>query len=207
MDDLNSDKNNSINLIKSHAEILEIIDEIKELEKKFQDYEIEKINFDEELIEVDDDHIDFVDLDGGEINFIEIDQDKIKQFGLDNNSLVKNKKKPKKRIRLRLFKSKDKDFKEEIKYEIRNPTIIKLRVNDEGKLVNLDLKESTQKSKQSSFLKKISLRRGKKTEEKEPSEKKSKGSKLKGSLGKLGKLKKAIPGKGKKEKTAEAPKE
>jgi len=198
MDDLNFEKDINISSIKTHAEILEMLENIKEYEKKIQDLNIESIGIDDELIDVQD-QLKFIDLESEEIDFIEIDNDKLKQFGLDKNSFIKNGKKHKKRIRFRLFNHKKEKFKDKTSIEIKNPTIFKLRLNKEGKLINLDLKESVKKEKKHSLFKKLNFKKGKKIEEKETSEKISRGSKIKGAFGKIGKLKKAIPNKRKKE--------
>ena len=204
MDDLDLDKDNNIFVTKTHAEILEILEDIKEYEKKFQDIDLELFTPDNELIEVED-QLEFIDLESEEQNFIEIDNEKLDEFGLDPKSLIKSTKKTKKRIRFRSFKSKKNKIEE--KKELISPTTFKLRLNKDGKLVNIDLKESSDKTKTPSFLKKIIPIKGKKGKEKGSSEKESKGSKIKGVFGKIGKLKKAIPNKKKKAKEPEESKE
>ena len=181
MGQLKLEKENDIIVTKTHAEILEIIEEIKDFENKFSDFDTEFITSDEDLIDVDldifDDEI---------IRFVEVDKFKLEEFGLDRSEPFMNKKRSKKRIRIRYGKNKEID-----KIKTIHPTIFRLRFNREGKLINPDLikKKPEIKSKKSSILNKIKIKKGKKQKE-ETTEDKSKFSKFKSGFGKL---KKAIP--------------
>ncbi|MCK5636883.1 MAG: hypothetical protein KAH91_05615, partial [Thermoplasmatales archaeon] len=84
----------------------------------------------------------------------------------------------------------------------RKAATFKLRFDEKGKLVNIDLKKPKQSEPKSESKKRFKLpipkRKGKEKEgETKTTEKKSKG--LKGKLGKISKLKVAIPSKRKKE--------
>jgi hypothetical protein len=202
MGQLNLGKENEITITKTHAEILEMIEEIKHYENKYKENDFELTNFDEDVVDFDSDIQGINEVEKNIVHFVEIDKNKLEQYGLVRSSHHK-KKKTKKRIRCRFFKKKNSKIKE---IKTINPTIFKLRINNEGNLINTELKEAIPpaKSKKSSILKKINIKILKKSK-KEKSKNKSKKLKFKGSLGKLSKLKKAIPNIGKKQETKEIP--
>ncbi len=103
--------------IKTHEEILKIIEEIKEFENKFQEYDLSETQSEEELIEVDDQLVEFVEV------------------------IPIKKEEPRKRVI-----SKRQKVKENIQKEIK-PTIFHLRLNKDGKLENIDIKKPPAKKK------------------------------------------------------------
>ena len=148
--------------IKTHEEILKIIEEIKEFENKYQEYDLSEIQSGEDFIEVDNELEEFVE------------------------AIPLNKEEPRKRV---IFKRQK--VKEKVQKEIK-PTIFHLRLNDDGKLENIDIKKPQAKKKG-----RFKFRR-KKTEEGEIKEKKDKISKVSKFKGGFSKLKKAIPSRKKK---------
>jgi len=204
MNQFDFEEDNEISFTKTHAEILEMIEEIKKYENKFQKFPLEIIESDEELIDVEPEEIEFTEIENDIVHFIEVDQDKLEQFGLVKLNQGKQKKKVKKRIKFRFVNPKKKDENKIDEIRVNNPTIFKLRFNKEGKLINTELKapKTPPNTKKGKFLKKIRIKRGKKSK-KEISEEKEKTSKIKGVLSKLGRLKKAIPTKSNKEKKSE----
>ena len=207
MGQLNLGKESDINLTKTHAEILQSIDEIKDFETRFQEYDLNKTNFDEDLVDVGSDIIEFKEIEKDIPNFVELDKEKLKKFGLIKSDYIKRKK-IKKTIRFRSIKKKKTVLKTEDEIKTINPTTFKLRINKEGKLINTDLKEikPQSKTKKSSILKKINFKKLKNLKKK-TSDEKSKKPKLKGGFSKLGRLKKAIPTKTKKQEKKEETKE
>lgn len=186
--------------VKTHEEILEMIEEIKEFEKKFREYDLEETEVEEELIEVEQNIVDFIEVDKDESDQIEpiAFESEAKKSGFIER-LIKSKIF---RIRVR-----SRSEAQKARLEAKAATF-KLRLNEEGKLVNIDLKKpksSKPKSKKRFNLKKIVTKRRGKTKETEveTTEKMSKISKLKGGFSKISKLKRAIPHKGKMEKKSE----
>lgn len=159
--------------IKSHDEILDLVDNIKRFEEGFAEFELETVEeVKEELIEVDYKSLE-------------------PQQGLPEPEIVD---KPKK---LKFLKKKVKPIVE------KPSATFRIRFNESGNLVNLDFKKPVpkpKKDKKKLSLKKILP--GRKSKDKVESdstkEKSSKVSKLKGGLGKIGKIKNVIPNKSKK---------
>ena len=179
--------------VKTHEEILQLIEEIKEIERSFDEIEIE-----EPLIQE------------WETLKPETTQEEVKIIPI-KSEIEEGKKKKHALFRIkRRSRSEVKRIKREKQY-----ATFKLRFDEQGNLVNLDFRKSKPKSEKtkSKFklpinLKKL-IRKGKgeseTTEESPAGEKKGIGGKLKNVLGMVSKLKNAIPGRGK--KTEEAPKE
>jgi len=202
MDELDSEQDNSISFAKTHEEILEMVEEIKKFERKFIGHDFEETEV--EFIAVEDDVVEF----------IEVEEDKLEEF--EPIPIEQETKKPglKERLKLnRIFKIKPKVQKEEVEAKPIRAATFKIRFNEGGELVNIDIKKPKPKpeSKKRFDFKKLRIRRKGKTEktekeieeESETEEKKSKFSKLKGGLSKIGKLKKAIPRRGKKKEETE----
>jgi len=160
--DLDQPENNSIT--KTHREILELIEEIKEFEKKFGEFEIEEYEVEKELKELD--YVTFEEIEPELILFKEIEEKKpefekkIKKFKID------------------FWKKRKKDLIEKIEKPI-NPTTFRLRINKDGKLENIDIKKPKPRKKI-----KISFRR-KEKKESETTQEKSKFMKLKNGLSKI----------------------
>ncbi len=167
--------------IKSHKQIIHMIDELKEFENIKIDHEIKEKPMTNEILEID----------KNEINdnlVIETEEEK-KEF-LKNVNLF-----PKIR------------WKNEENKEI-NPSTFKIGFNKNGDLVNLDFKQKKiqeEKKVKLNFKNLFSLFKIKDKNKNEGKEKSndSKISMIKDKIGKIGKLKKLIPSKGKKEKKAE----
>ncbi len=157
--------------IKNHSEILQIIDEIRVYEQNF-------VDFNSELVE------DKKDI---KKDLIEVDHEK--NISEDDESIgeLNNKK----------F-SFLKKTKENEKTKV--PTTFKIGFDEDGKLVNLDLKKPKPKKDDASSKKKFSVKSllpKRKKENEETKDDGSKSSKLKKGLGKLSKLKRVIPSKNK----------
>lgn len=202
---------NSIDDIKTHEEILDLIEDVKKFGEKLKPYEfIEK---------------DFIDVDKIEEIEPEVEIEE------KENEIKKVKKKPKTKAKFKIKRRKklkpNSDISEvetpEKKLKIKKQKPIKehkaatfrIRFNEEGNLENKDFRKLRQKSdkeskiKQLAIVKKltsiIKIKKGK-AEETTPESADSKASKIKGIFGKLGGItgKLPIPGKEKKkEKTKE----
>lgn len=173
---------NNTSPARTHKEILQLLEEIKEFEKKFGEYDLETIEVDEEIIEVE-------------------HEEPKKEEPVPP---VEEIKKPKLKEKLKKLKPKH-DVKKE---KLVTPTTFKLRFNEEGKLENIDIKKfkSKPKTKRHLKLRKSKVEKKEKTEG-EVKEETSRLSKLKGGLSKLGRLKKAIPTKSKTSEEKEESKE
>jgi len=177
--------------VKSHEEILQLIQEIKEIEKEFDRIEVE-----EPLME--------------EWKTVTPDTIAEEAKPIPIKSEIEDGKK--KKHALFRIKRRSRSEVKRIKREKRYATF-KLRFDEQGNLVNLDFRKPKPKKAKGKFKLPINLKKLRRkdkgetesTEEAPAEEKKGIGGKLKGALGILGKLKNAIPGRGK--KTEEAPKE
>ena len=179
--------------VKSHEEILQLIQEIREIEKEFDRIEVE-----EPLVE--------------EWKTVTPDTIAEEAKPIPIKSEIEDGKK--KKHALFRIKRRNRSEVKRIKREKQYATF-KLRFDEQGNLVNLDFRKPKPKPEKTKGKFKLpinlkKLRRKDKgetesTEEAPAEEKKGIGGKLKGALGILGKLKNAIPGRGK--KTEEAPKE
>lgn len=173
--DLDSIDNSSIT--KTHEEILKMLEEIKELEKKYGIYNPEEHIIGTELSEYE--YVKFEEIEPDLLIFKEIEEkksnifEKLKNFKLD-------------------FKSIRKQEETEKIHILKNPTTFRLRLNKEGILENIDIKKPQPRKKI-----KISFRRKGKT--------KSEGSEGKSKFGKitnvLGRIKRIIPKRGKEEES------
>lgn len=190
----------SIYVPKTHEEILKMLDEIKDFEKKYQEYDLKKIEEVEEFIEVERDLVEFIDVEKDTLKQIEpvpLKPDIIKP-------ILKNKIRKRKKYRVRI-RRRPEIKKEKPVAKVITPATFKIRFNEGGELVNIDLRKSKLKPKSRKHLR---IRKSKiKNEEKIENEgKKSKRLKLKGGLGKISYLKKAIPHRSKKEEETESEK-
>ncbi len=170
MGKLNLEQSENSSDINIHDEIHDLFEEIKKMEKKFENFIINKVEIDEELINAETETLE---------EFLPVeDKEEIKeQVFVDE---VKN------------LEPKNKIKKEDIGKSI-NPVTFRFRFNNEGKLENIDIKKRKLKikSKKPFILKRIKFRKKEKTESKEVEEI-SKFSKLKAGLAKL---KRVIPNK------------
>lgn len=169
--------------IKEHDEIIQMIDEIRGFE---------------------DIHIDFEP---------EIKKERIEIFEIENDISEENKvdidKKDKQNF-LKKIKFNIHPDRETIKKELK-PNVFNIGFNDNGELVNLDLKkkkviEKTDKKLSLDKFKNLIKRNKNKSDvptSESDNEKGSKFSKIKDKLGKIGKLKKIIPSRSKNEEKAQ----
>jgi len=200
MPDSNFEDGDNLTKEQKHEKIQALLDEIKGFEDKFPGYPIKE----PEIIE-------------GEVHFGDVpDGDSTKDAQKELTSkmeLEKSGLKPKsRRFRIRIRRRKSKDVEDltdsEVLTKVRQitPTTFRFGVDENGKLVNLDLRKPKIKPKSESRFKKLAglktkLHRKKEGKtESEGTEEKSKASKFKGAFGKIGKLKKAIPHKSKNKK-------
>jgi hypothetical protein len=171
--DLNQIDNTSIT--KTHEEILEMLEEIKEFEKKYGVSDRDEPIIETEIPEIG--YVKFEEIEPDLVIFKEIKEKK-------QNFLNKIKK-----IKLDFKIFRKKETQEEIHIP-KNPTIFRLRINEKGVLENIDFKKPQPRKKLN-----ISLRR-KEKKDKESSEGKLKLGKL---LNGLNKIKRIIPKRGKEE--------
>lgn len=204
MGESNSEQESTSSITLTHEEILEFIEEIKEFEKKFQEHGLKESEGEVEFIEIEKDIVEFA----------EVEQDSSEQ--IEFIPVVGETKKPELKKSLKnsqISKPRYEVQKEKIEEKAIDHATFKIRFNEEGELVNIDLKKhkpkpESKKSFDLKKLKKLRVKRKGKTEktgaETETIEKKSKISKLKGGLSQIGKLKRVIPYRGiKSEKTEE----
>jgi hypothetical protein len=173
--DLNQIDNTSIT--KTHEEILKMLEEIKEFEKKYGIYELEETIIEKESLDFE--YVKFEEIKPDLVYFKEVEEkkpnilDKIKKFKID----------------FKLFRKKE--VTEKIQ-KPTNPTTFRLRVNQDGVLENIDIKKPQPKKKIRLSFK----RKGKK--QSDSSEGKTKLSKI---TNVLGKIKRIIPKRGKEEES------
>lgn len=177
--------------VKTHEEILELIEEIKEIEREFDNFELEMPS-DQKWEPVK-----------PEIIVEEAQPIPIK------SEIEEGKKKKHALFRI---KRRSKPEVQRIKRQ-RQYATFKLRLDEQGNLINLDFRKPEPRSKKSKGKFKIPFnlkklrRRGKEetesTEATPTEEKKGIGGKLKGVLGGISKLKNVIPGRGKKTEKSE----
>ncbi len=171
--DLNS--LNKTSITKTHEEILEIIEEIKEFEKKYGEFETEDSIIGNELSELE--YVTFEEIEPDLVIFKEIEEKK--------TDIINNKRK----FKINFGKKRIKEEPDKIEKPI-SPTTFRLRINKEGILENIDIKKPKPR-------KKIKISLGKKDkEESENTEGKSKIAKL---INGLSKIKRIIPKRGKEE--------
>lgn len=161
--------------IKSHDKILDLIDDIKKFEQGIVEFDLKPV---EEIKE----------------DIIEVDYDSLQPQQEFPDSSVGDKPK-----RFKFLKKKEKPVVD------KPSATFRIRFDESGDLVNLDIKKSEPKTKlktdkkKFSFKKMLPFKRLKDEGDKSSSgEKSSIGSKLNGSLGKISKLKNIIPNKSKK---------
>jgi len=171
--DLNQIDNSSIT--KTHEEILEMLEEIKEFEKKYGLYEIDKPIIETNFSEIE--YVNFEEIEPDLVIFKEITEKKVKII-----DRIKN-------LKFDFKKLRKKDASEEIRLP-KNPTTFKLRINEKGVLENIDFKKPQPKKKI-----RINLRR---KDKKESSEGKSRFGKI---ITGLNKIKRIIPKRGKEEES------
>jgi hypothetical protein len=117
--ELENDKGNDI--FKTHKEILELIEEIKEFEKEYNITDIES-----EFIEVPDKLVEFLEVDSEE--FKEVEETSKRRFKIKYQT----------RARIRKLREEQKKF---------DPTTFRIRFDDKGDLVNIDVKKAVTKPK------------------------------------------------------------
>ena len=198
MNELDSEQDNTISFTKTHKEILEIIEEIKIFEKKYQVYDLNETDLEIEFIEVEQDAVEFIEVNEDIIEFIDVENEKLEKF--KSLSIDKDLKKfglIDKFIKILPTKIGSEVNQEKITHNDYTPATFRIRFNENGELENIDVKKSKPKIKSEKrfILKKLRFKRMGKNEKTEtkPIEKNSKISNLKGSLSRLGKLKKVIP--------------
>ena len=118
--ELEEDNENII--IKTHKEILELIEEIKEIEKEYDFTDIEP-----EFIEVPEDPVEFLEVDSEE--FKEVEETSKRRFKIKYRT----------RAEVRKLKEERKKF---------DPATFRIRFDDKGDLVNIDVKKTIPKQKQ-----------------------------------------------------------
>ena len=190
MDDSNIDNLNT------HEKIQSLLDEIKEFENKNPEYPIvePEIVFEEVPAEIIED----------EDQFLSEPEERGLKTGLRRFNLITIRK------RKKLITGKEPAEVENLKKvkEIK-PTTFKIGFDEDGNLVNLDLKKpkikekSGSKSKRFGGLKKLARRKKGEKAESEGESKESKTGRFKGALGKVGKLKKVVPSRGRKKEKEE----
>ena len=160
--------------IKSHEDIIRLINDIRLFEENFEEFEFFKSQ------EIDTDDI------------IEVDHN------VKNNDLIKQEQDL-------IDKKKSIPF-----FNTGNPATFKIRYNEKGDLVNLDLRKTPPKKDQTkkrfNIKNILPLHKSKEKKEKKSSEDKDdkdKKSKIKNTFSKFSKLKNVIPNKGKKENKKE----
>jgi hypothetical protein len=141
--------------IKDHNEILKKIEEIKEFERKFPEFDLSEINTIEELIEVDEKLEEFDE------TVPEVDEPTKKR---KINSFTKIKKKPPTEHKL-------------------NPTVFHLRIKNE-KLENIDFKKPNVNAGKNKLFR-VKKRKKSKDRGQEKEEKSSKLLKIKGGIGRI----------------------
>ena len=209
MYELDFEQEENYSVTKSHEEILRLIEEIKAFEEEFPEYYIVE-KTEEELIDVEKDGEHFSEFGHGIMEFIEVDPDVVEfvEVGAEFDSVPFEQETEKPGLKDSITKSKFFKIKVRGSTDVkkarleRKAATFKLRFDEKGKLVNIDLKKPKPSEPKSESKKRFKLpipkRKGKEKEgETKTTEKKSKG--LKGKLGKISKLKVAIPGKRKKE--------
>jgi len=185
MGQLNLEKSNNFSDSKVNDEILELIDEIKEFEKKFEKYNLKKIKVKEEKIESEPEILEeFQPIDEREEQ-IDAEPEILEEF-----QSIEEIKEPISNDKIKNLGPEPEIRKEKIK-KSTNPATFRIRFNDEGKFENVDVIKRTlkTKSKKRFILKRIKIRRKEKTESEE-TEEKSRLSKL---ITGLAKLKSIIP--------------
>ncbi len=140
---------------KTHREILDKLEEIKDIEKNFVEFDIEKPQIDEELIEIE--YETFEEIDPELITFKEVEEKK-PDFEIKRKKVIAEK------------------FEKPI-----TPTTFRLRINKEGNLENIDLIKPKPRSKPHI---RFRFRKKDQTES-EVTEKKSRLAKLKSGLSKI----------------------
>ena len=196
MTDPDLKKNNELSDTSDNS-IQSLLNEIKEFENRFPEYQINEPEF----IEVDTSIID------------DESENKIKSVDIEKNvaeelSKLSLKYKIKRLKLIKIKRKKTSSVMDKVKTVKKtkdsSPTVFNVGFNNEGKLVNLDLREIKKepKSNRFGFLNKLNFKKNKKKGAKEQKGE-IKESKIKSVFGKIGKLKKAIPHKGEKKSKKE----
>lgn len=165
--------------IKNHSEIIQEIQEIKEIEEAIPEFDIsDPMNENE-----------FIDIDNNLEEFQEIKP-------IINPNLIK---KPKTIKAIKIKKSTEKAKKKTKPKKTLNPTIFHLKINNEGKLENLDIKKpKIIDKKKINFISKRLKRKKEKNVDK-----KDKKIKIPNFKNGFSKIRKAIPSRGNKSKDSE----
>jgi hypothetical protein len=123
MDEPELEENELSSIEKAQSQIRELINEIKEFEKKYDEYSYEEPKL--EFIEVKDDVVEFVEIEPEPTDsFAEVEPESKSRFGFRRKSEVK--------------KIKSEGDLSELNEDIE-PATFRIRLNDEGDLVNIDL--------------------------------------------------------------------
>ena len=217
--ELSFDKNTK-NDFMNHNQILGLINEIKQFERKYPEFYLGGPVEEEGLIEITHDSASFVDVESGQLEFVETNPDLVEFIDLEKGSVgevgpvefqeVPDEPEPMSKIKklgsYNMKVRRNLDAKQ--KRLERKVATFRLRFDKNGNLVNLDLNKSKlSKSKKGSNVElksKIPKISGKEeSADHEPAEKKSKKELLLGGLGKIGKLKNVIPSRGKEDTSKE----
>jgi len=210
MGNLNLEKDTNYSNTNPQDEIHQLFEDIKRFEKKYENFDIEKIDVKEQQIYVEpeiSEEFQPFDVNEKQIEaetelseeFVELDE-KVEKIDFKAETLtefqpiedIEESKKPKFKFKIRKLKPRTEVEKGKIEKPI-NPTTFRFRFNDEGKFENIDLKKSKLKikTKKPFSLKAIKIRKKTKTDSQDE-EKNLRFSKLKTGLAKL---KRVIPNK------------
>ncbi|KYK32006.1 MAG: hypothetical protein AYK22_00155 [Thermoplasmatales archaeon SG8-52-3] len=169
MDDADLNKITNTSITKTHEEILELLDEIKEFEKKYG--EIEETTIECNIPE--NEYVLFEEIEPDLVIFKEIEEKKPEIS------------KPSKKFKFNFIKKRKKFVTKKIEEPLK-PTTFRLRINKEGVLENIDIKKPQSRKKL-----KLNFRlRKKEGKESKPSDGESKLSKI---INVISKIKRIIP--------------
>jgi hypothetical protein len=186
----------SLKDFKTHSEIEELFHELKELEEKYSDYKDIKPESKEELIEVGHEE--------EKINPSPIKKEKIKIKTIIENVEKNILRKPNFHFKIKVRRGSSKNNTQKTVKEVQ-PTTFRLRINEQGKLQNIDLKKPNTTEKRKI---KFSIKNRKKREkEQETTKETSILDKFKGIFSKIGNLKRAIPSKSNDSEETKTPQE
>ncbi|UCF49341.1 MAG: hypothetical protein JSU91_06215 [Thermoplasmatales archaeon] len=176
MNDPDLNRLNNSSITKTHEEILEMLEEIKEFEKKYGELGYEGSVIGEDLTELE--YVTFEEIEPELPIFNEIEPELLIFKEIEK---VKPKRIKKIKFKINFDKFRKKGKIEKIDRPLK-PTTFRLRINKEGKLENIDIKKPQPR-------KKINIRFRKKDKgEAKSTEEKSKFEKLKSGLFKIKRL-------------------
>ncbi|KYK29186.1 hypothetical protein AYK20_00550 [Thermoplasmatales archaeon SG8-52-1] len=134
--------------VKSHDEILELLKEIKKIEEVYNPAE-----FKQELENIEQDLMKFIDLDQDYVEFVDLqpeaakDIKPVEEVKVEENQLIKNKKPRFKLKFLSRFEAKKWRKQKDIENKKIDPATFRIRFDKEGNLVNIDFKKTKAKPK------------------------------------------------------------